>query len=64
MHRPLVSHQVQFVSKIGFLAYIASVRPVFGRMLTAVRHPGNVRGRRAHGTRRFPVVPVEVTQDL
>jgi len=64
VHRPLVGHQVQFVSKIVFLAYVTSVRPVFRRMLTAVRRPGNVGGRRAHGIRRFPVVPVEVTQNL
>jgi len=64
MHRSLMGHQVQFISKIVFFAYITSVRSVFRRMCTAVQRPGNVRGRRAHGTRRFPVVPIEVTQNL
>lgn len=64
VHRPLVGHQVHFVSKIIFLTYITSFCPVFRRMLTTVRRPGNVRGRRAHGIRRFSVVPVEVTQNL
>jgi hypothetical protein len=61
VHRSFVGNQVQFVSKIIFLAYITRVRAVFRRMLTAVRRPGNVRGRRTHGIWRFPVVPVEVT---
>lgn len=63
VHRSLVRHQVQLVSEIVFLANVARVRPVLYRMLT-VHRPGHERGRRAHGARGFPVVPVEMTQNL